>query len=1805
MLLAYSIVNGQNNSGQSIDENLWRFGVNDRSNFFEMRSSFDFFMESYVDSQAPESVKKEVKYFQRFIAFWEGRTETEDLNTTGDFETYSLNLLDWSDIAACESDDNPIPWLEIGPYNLDKHKLGRVDCVWMNPVNPDVVLAGTPNSGIFRTTNGTAGDDVVWENVTDTLRLPGLGCATIAVDPSNNDIIYAGTGTSAWWANGFYGPGIIKSTDGGDTWIVLDSFVANFSDVKTRVHMIKIKPGNSSVIYATARNGVYKSLNSGATWNEITPPGMVDNEQFFISLEFDFNDPSIFYIGSINPNSQGGGATMWRTENEGSNWTQIQLEDDVENSPFPPDNIIVDFYSAASPWTATGNEYSVEPVGTSPFVLEAELVAVAAPFVQSVLADGAEFFFTVEGVIPVGCRLDIVTVDIDGNELQTFYSTNGFVNVELIIDINEWQLIEGFPDEIHFIVTKNSNYLAGTSVVLENPFLHPLPAEFEINSPKGNVVYASYSGSSSSHVLFFKSENRGDDWEYITETSSSGFFYVKAGLGRFGFEVTDDNTNHFYSAGNIVGEYDGTSWNNMHPYSANENTHADVRYLTMYKYNNQDILLAGNDGGVSIAYDGTWQSLNGEKFGANLIYDVGTSELETDRYVLGLQDNGTMFYEEGDWTNIGGGDGGGSAIDPYDPNIVFHSAGGGELRKRYNTVTGNMTNLGVGVNIGRSYKMPITPDPYNEGVLFIGSNSGLVKKTYNDFVNSSSGPSSLVGSSADLNSRGRVYDIDFCNDEVMYYTTLAGLWGDGTNIYRSDDSGDSWSDISANNLASQYFGPSSVLAEPNNPSRVWTSHMGLPNGIGHLRVMMSADAGDTWVSWSKGLPAVPANDLAYQEGANNLYLGTDVGVYYRHRDDPVNGIGWQCFNSGLPVCLVNDVDVINCSQELVISTYGRGVWTTDLLPNVSGDLIINTDQTWSGQVNQYSNIIIEDGVMLTITGTLSMAEGKTITVEKGGRLTVNGGTITNGCGKLWGGIYAEGGTNGQAGSDPSGKVSVINNSEISYARSALNNFIQNDDGGISWSSTGGRLYSQDSKFLNNKRDTQFIKYQNENSAGNPIADYSRFDRCDFIVNDEYVSEEGVIPSATIYRCEGIRFRACDFVDNRSDMLPTARRIGVLVSKGSARIDKNFTCNTCPVVPSTFTNMYKGVEVLGSGSALFNTHVKNSKFKNCWRGVYLWSNANTEIVLNDFEVTPYPNTAVNDFPVGVYLHSKVSDYIVEENNFYPIVNSTGPMQGNSIGVVANTGVENNEEIYRNDFKHLSVGFESIGKNKLTDNYTYSGIRIKCNNFTDDRRDMYLVKGNDVYNQYGIANNQGTASTDELAFNTFAVNDTYINIDNELNQFTDLGAFTYVYSQNVIEEEPTVNYYVFPSILTNVFLIYSDQGDILKCPSNFGVIDIVLGKDKKESAIASGIQKENEMAQVLDGGDTEGLQTDVSLTTDTEAWKRYMELMSKSGYITEPVLEELTANENGFTKAMTRNVLVANPHSAKSLKVTEALDLRSDPLPEYMREQIKMGLTQISTKEFLTMQRDRYKLNQDNVVQRMYHTLLKDSIPTDSMQTFIDILSGNDDMRYDYKLVELYDAVGQDYLGDALLNAMENYDVPLVKLDELGRYKSFRALMKQWAIDGENEMALDEADLQVLEGYAEFNDKASAQAITILRMNDAIAIEEPVFINEDDKKLESMKPRKEQSQLGNLGNGELSLYPNPADDYFTVQYRIDEVFQEARLRVIDVKGVVVHDQKLPFEEDQIIIKRSVALTSGIYQCELSLEGKIYLVQSIVLR
>jgi len=262
------------------------------------------------DKVSPEIKKR--KSFKRYEWFYKPR-----LNELGIFPKEFIDMqadFEYSKIRfSADNFGNPFyQWVNLGPVGIDLAgsfisywgiNSGRVRGLAIHPTDPNIVYIGAASGGIWKTTNGGAN----WTDKSGTLNRLTFGC--IAIDPSNTQVIYAGTGESRWQLDDhtFEGDGLYKSTDAGETWIKI---VTEFDPI-TQFGDLVVSPHNSNILLAAlgsgnenlptpTNQGIWRSSNAGLNWDKVI------NTTGAFDVEFHPTDQSVVYAATGNQQSQGG-----------------------------------------------------------------------------------------------------------------------------------------------------------------------------------------------------------------------------------------------------------------------------------------------------------------------------------------------------------------------------------------------------------------------------------------------------------------------------------------------------------------------------------------------------------------------------------------------------------------------------------------------------------------------------------------------------------------------------------------------------------------------------------------------------------------------------------------------------------------------------------------------------------------------------------------------------------------------------------------------------------------------------------------------------------------------------------------------------------------------------------------------------------------------------------------------------------------------------------------------------------------------------------------------------------------------------------------------------------------------------------------------------------------------------------------------------------------------------------------------------------------------------------------------------------
>ena len=162
-------------------------------------------------------------------------------------------------ISYTTADEKLGAWFSLGPGNVG----GRTRALIVDPRSPKTMYAGGVAGGVWKTTDGGAS----WTALDDLA--PNLAIGSLAMDPSDSRIVYAGTGEGFFNEDAVRGAGIFKTTDGGLNWKRLESTDNPFFHY---VNDLAVSRHDPRRVYAATRTGVWRSKDKGRTWSRVLSP---------------------------------------------------------------------------------------------------------------------------------------------------------------------------------------------------------------------------------------------------------------------------------------------------------------------------------------------------------------------------------------------------------------------------------------------------------------------------------------------------------------------------------------------------------------------------------------------------------------------------------------------------------------------------------------------------------------------------------------------------------------------------------------------------------------------------------------------------------------------------------------------------------------------------------------------------------------------------------------------------------------------------------------------------------------------------------------------------------------------------------------------------------------------------------------------------------------------------------------------------------------------------------------------------------------------------------------------------------------------------------------------------------------------------------------------------------------------------------------------------------------------------------------------------------------------------------------------
>jgi len=1205
-------------------------------------------------------------------------------------------------------------WEFLGPTNLTngtKHHQGRIDCFTTTSTTPGVVCyAGSPTSGIWKTTDAGAN----WSNITDGQIPMAVGCQDLAIDPTNDNIIYASIGMNSGSENihdiSYYGLGIYKSVDAGNTWLPTGLSFTNdiWNDI---IWKIEINPNNPSQQYAISNFQVFRTNDA---WNTY--------EIIFGVNAFSITDA---LDQSVNTS------------------TQTALTSHLTQSCAYKKKILVDLDVNFNNWN--------------------EVIICSA-----------------------------------GQQSYSLVSANG-LNVYKYHPAEVWH---------------SFNAHATNSNAVNWDFVSQLADSSPSNSSVSEIVNVSFSNFNGGYFYslgkkFGNTQTRiskksGPIWNLLSNSNLE----LDISQWKLEFECSTSDPYTIYTGGLTFKKYNLTT--NLPEdvtNTASYSIHADIRDIAVFTNptSQGDLVFVSEDGGISkvihSSSDFYATNFNGSGLDVTQIYGFDIYQPNQPFFTGGTQDNSEIYFKNNSFRK-------GLTNDRYD-GILHYLANAdylftkdqGDNNNQFNlhlhTININAPNtflndfqLGTMNLFKARWNAPFDRNWQDPNFAFVGGEKKVGKL---QFTPTPIFTELVVDPLA--SSPIRALKVSKSNPNVIVVANEGASWSDTTakKLYLTRNGGITWLDITEAfndapevNSLMQFYGINALEIDPQNPGKIYIGLNGTELSTSNptkrffeLNLDLTLNNQDlidnaTVTNLSSGLPRLPINDLQFAPTlGKDLLAATDIGLFYC--DLTQSQPHWINVNQELPNCVITDIEFDVFHNEIYISTFGRGYWKSAMSCEPMSDLHITEDSQISIPTLANHSIVVEPGVVFTVTSTLSFVENARLIVEPGGKLVVNGGTLTNGCSNaFWEGVEVRGQSNLSQTSANQGIIELKNNARINHAKCGIRTaevLVGEDTWEYNWNSTGGIIKCENSMFLNNIKDVEFLSYNNihiNNNQPNEYNNLSRFNNCRFLVDEELPGISSLNCRVSLFEVDGVHFTNNEFeIAQTSPYSQNIAGTGIYAMASSPIVGSSCICSvnegnptdiTAQTLftngsdythPSQFRNFKYGIRLSGDGG-IQNPVIRNSVFQDNQYGIWVGAQNATTIYRNKFNI---PDLHLIEQCAGVFL-GKCNHYNVSRNVFEGQANS----QYNSVGVYVKDSPENANEIYLNDFDHLKYGIIAEG-DQAENSPVLGGLQLLCGQYSNVTWSNSVVPHlgqtfAEIAIEQGFQSSPQPSSVSDLAGNLFA-------------------------------------------------------------------------------------------------------------------------------------------------------------------------------------------------------------------------------------------------------------------------------------------------------------------------------------------------------------------------------------------------------------------------------------------------------------------
>ena len=681
-----------------------------------------------------------------------------------------------------------------------------------------------------------------------------------------------------------------------------------------RISDFAVNPENHSEIYVGVSAGnIWKTTNNGTTW---TPVFDKYGAYSIGCLKMDPSNPSVIWVGTGENNHQrqiGYGDGIYKSEDGGASWKNMGLKESRQIGMI-----------------------AIDPRNT-------DIVYVAAE--GSIWGPGGDrgLYKTADGGKTWNKSLDI--------------SENTGVN-NVVLDPRNPDIIYATSEQRRrHVFTKigggseSAVYKSKDAGKTWDKIMNGLPAVdiggmgLAISPVNPDVLYIIMEAAGESSG-FYRSNDRGASWEKMSSYASSGQYFN---------EIFCDpkNVDKVYSTETIskVTLDGGKTWTNI----GNNQRHVDDHAMWIDPNNTKHFYIGG-DGGIYETFDEGKNYIFKSNLPVSQFYRVYVDNaLPFYNVYGGTQDNNSMggpsrnISKEGvvndDWKVTVGGDGFWVAIDPVDENIVYTESqyGNAALWDKKSEESIDIRPVpGKGEKTYRWYwDTPLIISPHQRERIYMAANKVFRSDNRGHSWDVISEDLTRNEDRNQFKVMGKYWSIDAVAKDVS-----TSLWGlivtlseskvkkdllyagtDDGVIAVTEDGGKNWTKYTSFPGIPEYTYVSDILPDKFDENVVYATFNNMLNDDFKPYILKSSDKGKTWTAITNKLPVNGTIHTIQQDNINPnlLFSGSEFGFYFSID----GGYEWIEFKTGLPTIAVRDIALQERECDLVIATFGRGLYILD------------------------------------------------------------------------------------------------------------------------------------------------------------------------------------------------------------------------------------------------------------------------------------------------------------------------------------------------------------------------------------------------------------------------------------------------------------------------------------------------------------------------------------------------------------------------------------------------------------------------------------------------------------------------------------------------------------------------------------------------------------------------------------------------------------------------------------------------------------------------------------------------------------